>query len=119
MRAIIVAAGMGRRLSPYTDDRPKCLVEVNGRSILARQIDAYRAAGIDDLAVVRGYMKERIQVPGARHFENDTYRENNILVSLFHAEEAMDEVYKEFRFDLCRTCQKLFIKAPLGPPRPA
>jgi hypothetical protein len=35
------------------------------------------------------------------------------------ADDAMDEVYKEFRFDLCRTCQKLFIKAPLGPSRPA
>ncbi len=35
------------------------------------------------------------------------------------AEEAMDEIYKEFRFDLCRTCQKLFIQSPLGPPRPA
>ena len=33
-------------------------------------------------------------------------------------QEAMDEVYKEFRFDLCRTCQKEFIKAPLGPPKP-
>jgi hypothetical protein len=35
------------------------------------------------------------------------------------AQEAMDEVYKEFRFDLCRTCQKLYIQAPLGPVRPA
>jgi len=34
------------------------------------------------------------------------------------AQEAMDEVYKEFRFDLCRTCQKQFIQAPLGPSRP-
>jgi len=36
-------------------------------------------------------------------------------VQKLSAEEAMDEVYKEFRFDLCRTCQKQFIKAPLGP----
>jgi hypothetical protein len=35
------------------------------------------------------------------------------------AEEAMDEVYREFRFDLCRTCQKIFIQSPLGPSRPA
>jgi len=35
------------------------------------------------------------------------------------AEDAMDEVYREFRFDLCRTCQKQFIRAPLGPSRPA
>jgi choline kinase len=89
MKAIIVAAGMGRRLSPYTDDRPKCLVEVNGRSILTRQLDAYRAVGVQDFAIVRGYLKERIQVPGARNFDNDAYRENNILTSLFYAEEAM------------------------------
>ena len=36
-------------------------------------------------------------------------------VQKLSAEEAMDEIYKEFRFDLCRTCQKQFIKAPLGP----
>jgi choline kinase len=90
MRAIIVAAGMGRRLSPYTDDRPKCLVEVNGRSILARQVDAYRAAGVDDIVIVRGYMKEKIEVPGARYFENDDFKNNNILLSLFYAESAME-----------------------------
>jgi choline kinase len=91
VKAIIVAAGMGRRLSPYTDDRPKCLVEINGKSILARQVDAYRAAGVDEIVIVRGYMKEKIQVPGARYFENDEFRENNILVSLFHAEPAMND----------------------------
>jgi choline kinase len=89
MRAIIVAAGMGRRLAPYTDDRPKCLVEINGRSILERQLDAYRAAGVDDVVIVRGYRKESIQVSGARYFDNDDFRRNNILVSLFHAEPAM------------------------------
>jgi L-glutamine-phosphate cytidylyltransferase len=90
VKTIIVAAGMGRRLAPYTDDRPKTLVEVNGRSILARQVDAYRAAGVGEINIVRGYMKEKIEVPGARYFDNDEYRSNNILVSLFHAEAAMD-----------------------------
>lgn len=90
MKAIIVAAGMGRRLAPYTDDRPKCLVEVNGRSILQRQVDAYRAAGVDEIVIVRGYMKELIQVEGARYFENSDFRNNNILSSLFYAEPAMD-----------------------------
>jgi choline kinase len=80
---------MGRRLSPFTDDRPKCLVEINGKSILERQVDAYRAAGVDDIVIVRGYMKDKIQVPGARYFENDEFRSNNILVSLFYAEPAM------------------------------
>jgi L-glutamine-phosphate cytidylyltransferase len=89
MKAIIVAAGMGRRLQPYTDDRPKCLVEINGRAILHRQIDAYRACGVDELVLVRGYRKDQIVVPGARTFDNDQFRENNILTSLFYAEEAM------------------------------
>ena len=91
-KAIIVAAGMGRRLAPYTDDRPKTLVEINGRSILARQVDAYRAAGIGEINIVRGYMKEKIAaaVPDARFFDNDAFRTNNILSSLFYAEPAMD-----------------------------
>jgi len=89
MKTIIVAAGMGRRLSPYTDDRPKTLVEVNGRSILQRQVDAYRAAGVDEINIVRGYMKEKIVVEGARTFDNDEFRTNNILTSLFYAEPAM------------------------------
>jgi len=90
VKAIIVAAGMGRRLRPYTDDRPKCLVEVNGKSILQRQLDAYRDAGIDEVYIVRGYMKESIQIDGARYFENTDFANNNILASLFYAEPAME-----------------------------
>jgi phosphoenolpyruvate phosphomutase len=81
---------MGRRLAPFTDDRPKCLVEINGRSILSRQLDAYRECGVDDFAIVRGYQKESISIAGARYFDNDEYRQNNILGSLFYAEPAMD-----------------------------
>ena len=46
MKAIILAAGQGTRLKPLTDDRPKCMVEVNGRSIIERQLDIMRACGI-------------------------------------------------------------------------
>jgi choline kinase len=88
-KAIIVAAGMGRRLSPYTDDRPKCLVDVGGRSLLERQLESYRMAGIEDIHVVRGYMKEKIAFTGLRYFDNDDFRNNNILVSLFYASSAM------------------------------
>jgi choline kinase len=89
MKAIIVAAGMGKRLAPYTDDRPKTLVEINGRSILQRQVDAYHAAGVNEIVIVRGYKKQMIDVAGARYYDNDEYQRNNILVSLFFAEPAM------------------------------
>ena len=60
MKAIIVAAGRGRRLGPETAEIPKCMVRVAGRPILHRQLDALRAAGADDFVIVRGYLGERI-----------------------------------------------------------
>jgi choline kinase len=90
MKAIVVAAGMGRRLNPYTDDRPKCMVPVAGKPILQRQVDAFRAHGVTDVLVVRGYLGERITVPGLRFCENPRFRENNILASLMYAQGELD-----------------------------
>ncbi|MCS6914608.1 MAG: phosphocholine cytidylyltransferase family protein [Myxococcales bacterium] len=94
MKAIIVAAGMGRRLSPYTDDRPKCLVEIGGRPLLARQLEAYRAAGVQRFIIVRGYLGERLTAalqdePGIEFVDNPDFRRNNILLSLMCAEEHL------------------------------
>jgi choline kinase len=89
VKAIIVAAGMGRRLGPHTAEIPKCMVEVGGKSILQHQVDALRAAGVDEINVVRGYLGDRITIPGLRFYENPEYRENNILASLFFAAPAM------------------------------
>jgi L-glutamine-phosphate cytidylyltransferase len=94
MKAIIVAAGMGRRLSPYTDDRPKCLVEIAGRPMLARQLDAYRAAGVTEFVIVRGYLKDHLTAALAAErditfVDNLDYQRNNILCSLMCAAEHM------------------------------
>jgi choline kinase len=86
-KAIIVAAGRGRRLGPETAEIPKCMVRVAGRSILHRQVDALRAAGADDFVIVRGYLGDRIDAPEARprFIENPKWAENNILASLMYA----------------------------------
>ena len=63
MKAIIVAAGRGRRLGTETDDIPKCMVKVGGRAILHWQLDALAAAGVDDVVIVRGYLGDRIAGP--------------------------------------------------------
>ena len=63
VRAIILAAGRGNRLAPLTDDRPKPLVEVLGRSLLLRTIDRLREVGIadGDVVIVTGYRAEMIE----------------------------------------------------------
>lgn len=60
MKAIIIAAGQGSRLLPLTLGIPKCLVPVGGRAILDHQLDAVRAAGIDQAVVIGGYRIEQI-----------------------------------------------------------
>lgn len=91
MKAIIVAAGRGRRLGPETAEIPKCMVPVAGRAILHRQLDALGAAGVDDVVIVRGYLGDKIQAPGrpVRFIENPEWASNNILASLMYAEDEM------------------------------
>ena len=54
-RVVILAAGQGRRLLPYTESSPKCLIELGGKTAIEWQIDALRATGFDDINVVAGY----------------------------------------------------------------
>ena len=61
MKAIILAAGQGTRLLPFTREHPKCLVPVGGKAILDHQLDALAAAGIDDVLVVGGYRIDRLE----------------------------------------------------------
>ena len=91
MKAIIVAAGPGSRLNPLTNERPKCLLQVGGKTILERALEALRENGIKRIAVVRGYYSQLIDYPNITYYENHHYRENNILRSLFYAEREMDD----------------------------
>ena len=93
MKAIIVAAGPGSRLSPLTDVKPKCLLEINGKSIIQRTLEVLRQCGVNDIVVVRGYKKEMLNLPDVRYYENADYKNNNILRSLFYAESDMDDEF--------------------------
>lgn len=68
MEAIILAAGLGSRLRPLTDDRPKCLVAVNGLSILETQLTALAGAGVSRATVVVGNRADQVRERvGSRH----------------------------------------------------
>ncbi|MFP3196577.1 MAG: nucleotidyltransferase family protein [Caldivirga sp.] len=60
LTAVILAGGFGKRLRPLTDDRPKPLVEVAGRPILAWQIDWLREQGVTDIVLAVGYLGGKI-----------------------------------------------------------
>ena len=87
-KAIIVAAGRGRRLGGNTAEIPKCMVRVNGQPILHWQLRAFAAAGIRDIVIVRGYLGDRIDAGDfpVRFIDNPQWEHNNILASLMYAE---------------------------------
>ena len=93
MKAIIIAAGMGSRLNPLTNDKPKCLLELAGKSLLQHQIDTLKFCGITDISVIKGYKKEKINYSGLKYYINNDYQNNNILNSLFYAEKEMDDEF--------------------------
>lgn len=93
MKVIIIGAGRGSRLRPLTDDRPKCMLPVDGRPILQWILDAFGHYGLNDVVFVGGYRMASVQeyAPNLHFVLNDQWPHNNILASLFYAEEFMDE----------------------------
>lgn len=89
MRAVILAAGQGTRLRPITNERPKCLVELAGRSLLELQLAALRRARVEDITVVGGYRAESIEMLGVPVLRNPAYDRTNMVETLFCAESLM------------------------------
>ncbi len=96
MKVIILAAGQGTRLRPLTDDRPKCMVEVNGRSILDRQLDTMHVCGIkdSDITIVAGYHGDVLQKKFADTdidiIINEEFETTNMVCSLMCARRLME-----------------------------
>jgi len=87
MKAIILAAGRGSRMKKLTDERPKCLVEVKGKTLLDWQLVALREAGINQIAIVTGYKRELLAGRGLKEFYNARWAETNMVSSLAYAQE--------------------------------
>lgn len=90
MNALILAAGEGTRLRPYTLDRPKCLVEIDGVSLLDRQLAVLRSRGIDEIVLIGGYRAEMLQNKATRLHLNPRFAETNMVWTLFCAEEELE-----------------------------
>lgn len=96
MKALILAAGLGTRLAPITNDRPKALVPVNGQPIVLKQISNLYKNGITDITVVSGYkasiLKEKIHAvyPETHIIESADYATTNNMYSAYLAHEVME-----------------------------
>lgn len=97
MKAIILSAGQGSRLGRLVDDRPKCLIEFNGRSLLDRQLDTLGACGVREAVVVTGFQDGRVEGalakrkdgPSVRTIYNPFYKVADNTGSLFMAREEL------------------------------
>ena len=90
MKAIILAAGRGSRMEDLTEERPKCLVELSGKSLLELQLLALREAGIHEIAVVTGYKSELLRDYQLTEFHNPRWQQTNMVSSLEFAKEWLE-----------------------------
>ena len=91
MKAIIVAAGVGSRLGDLTKELPKPLIDVNGKSILERQILSFKKFGIDKIVIIRGPHREKFSFKNVTYVDDDDYENHNLLGSLMVAENELNE----------------------------
>ena len=97
MKAIILSAGQGSRLGHLVDDRPKCLIDFNGRSLLDRQLDTLEANGVHEAVIVTGFHDElvgeaiarRSGGPNVRTIFNPFYKVADNTGSLYMAREEL------------------------------
>ena len=97
MKAIILSAGQGSRLGHLVDDKPKCLIDFNGRSLLDRQLDTLEANGVREAVVVTGFHDELVDAaiarrsggPKVRTIFNPFYKVADNTGSLFMAREEL------------------------------
>lgn len=100
MQAIILAAGVGKRLKPLTDERPKCLIKIGGKTLLARYLDVLERLDIKDITFVLGHLKDMVleeintlsKNRGLRfHYLINEGYENGSITSLWVARDRLGE----------------------------
>jgi NDP-sugar pyrophosphorylase family protein len=111
MKAIVLAAGLGSRLRPFTDATPKCMVPIGGEPLLTSTLSSLAAAGVDHTTVVVGHLESVIREAYGRRFDgmaidyvsNPHFATTSNLVSLWLARGAMDDdcllLEGDLRFD--------------------
>ncbi len=95
MKAIILAAGKATRLLPLTKDTPQCLLKINKKTILEKQIENLKKSGINDIVVVTGHLSEKIEKfckqIGVKTLFNPFYEISGMALTLWVAKEELKD----------------------------
>ncbi len=89
--AVILAASRGEGMDELTRDRPKVMIPVAGKTVLRRQVDKFKAQGINNITVVAGYRSEAIDVQGVHVVVNEDWEKGSELTSLACALDAFSD----------------------------
>jgi len=103
MNAIILAAGMGIRLLPDTENIPKGMIKLFDKSLIEMQIDIFKKCGIDDISIVRGYLAEKINFPSITYFKNENFSTTAGNESVYCAKQKLNDTiicYADLIFDI-------------------
>ena len=90
-KLVILAAGEGTRLRPLTDNIPKCMVPLEGKPLVERQIATAREVGLTDIHVIGGYRHDVINFENITKHVNEAYASTNMVSSLFCAETVLTD----------------------------
>ena len=103
MKAIIIAAGSGKRISENFANTPKSLIQVNGKSIISKQIAVLNSNGINEIIIITGPFKEKFSFSNVKFIHDENHLQHDILGSLMVAKkELFDDViitYSDILFD--------------------
>lgn len=95
MKAIILAAGMGTRISRFIEERPKCMVDIGGTTLIEYTVDLLRKHGVDQIVVAVGYKAECImntlKDKNVEFAYNPFYDVTNGIASMWFAREYLDD----------------------------
>lgn len=93
MKFILLAAGRGSRLGDLTKNKPKCMCELAGKTLLQRCLETAEQAGVDkkDIGIVTGYQSDMFNIEGVTYFHNKDWETTNMVHSLTMANEWLEK----------------------------
>ena len=117
MNIIILAAGVGKRLLPETENVPKGMVKLFGKSLIEMQLDIFKKCGIDDISIVTGHLAEIINFPSINYFKNENFSTTHQNESIYCARQKLNDTiicYADLIFDISIIKKMINFKGDIG-----